>query len=137
VVGFGRAPRRGRPVDDRGPVRAEQDVAGVVVAMAETIAVGQPVQDPLGEVPQMRRQDGVVDTGRQNLAQVRKLAGCCDAVDGTVCCGERTGQNQHPPRPALQERQHVGSVEALQHQADTAVAVHDVEQARRDAGAVQ
>ncbi len=78
-----------------------------------------------------------MDAGGQDLPEVGKLGGCRDAVHGAVGGGQRAGQAEHPPRSALQQRQHVGSVEALQHQAGAGVAVHDVEQPRRDTGAIK
>jgi hypothetical protein len=44
--------------------------------------------------------------------------------------GKRPRQIEHAPRLALQQRQHVRPVETHQHQAGTAIPVHDVDQPR-------
>jgi hypothetical protein len=60
-----------------------------------------------------------------------------ELADGEVRRGQHISQAEYPPRLTLQQRQHVGSVEAFQHQTCAGIAIHDVEQPRRDAGIVE
>jgi hypothetical protein len=95
------------PADDAGPVGGDQDVAWVIVAVAEQLAGREPVQGAHREAPQPRRQNGVVDATRQDVTEVGKTGGRVDTVHGAVSVRQHAGQAQHSPRLPLQQRQHV------------------------------